>query len=260
MFRILVVDDDPVAGYLLQKCVKNLQEPPELFLMADGSEALRYLHGEGSYAGSLLPSLILLDLHMPARDGLELLAAIKEDPQLRVLPVIVFSTSEQPADVYRSYIRRANCYVPKPTDFAQMGEFVQCLATYWGRFARVPPVIDSHGLEIALGSLEATSRAMNLDAEARTREPHSGHTSGCIDHDRLLDDFGAAVHEVLQLHEQQFRAIVEGDGESHRFDLLIHMANEQKQNAKYAYLRHVQSHGCANTNVPDKTRTRSDYR
>lgn len=255
MFRILVVDDDPVAGYLLQKCVKNLQDPPELFLMADGTEALRYLNGEGSYAGSLLPSMILLDLHMPALDGLELLAEIKEDRRLRVIPVVVFSTSEQPGDVYRSYIRRANCYVSKPTDLAQMAEFVQCLATYWGRFARIPVVLDSSGLEIALGSLEATSRAMNFDPEARRRKPHSGEISGCVEHDRLLDNFGAAVREVLQLHEQQFKAIVEGDGESNRFDLLIHMANEQKQNAKYAYLRHVQSHGCANTNVPDKTRT-----
>jgi hypothetical protein len=70
-------------------------------------------------------------------------------------------------------------------------------------------------------------------------------TSGCEEHDSLLDAFGAAVQEVLKLHEQQFLAIVDGDNECNRFDLLIHMANEKKQAAKYAYIRHVESHGCS---------------
>ena len=69
--------------------------------------------------------------------------------------------------------------------------------------------------------------------------------SGCEEHDSLLDAFGAAVQEVLKLHEQQFLAIVDGDNECNRFDLLIHMANEKKQAAKYAYIRHVESHGCS---------------
>jgi hypothetical protein len=70
--------------------------------------------------------------------------------------------------------------------------------------------------------------------------------SGCEDHNQLLDEFGEAVRKLLDLHEQQFQAIVEEDSECTRFDLLIHMANEQKQRAKYAYLRHVEAHGCSN--------------
>jgi hypothetical protein len=70
--------------------------------------------------------------------------------------------------------------------------------------------------------------------------------SGCEEHNRLLDEFGIAVRALIDLHEQQFLAIVDGDSECHRFDLLIHMANEKKQLAKYAYLRHVQEHGCSN--------------
>lgn len=84
------------------------------------------------------------------------------------------------------------------------------------------------------------------------------HRSGCEEHNRLLDLFGAAVQAVLQLHEQQFLAIVDGDDDCYRFDLLIHMANEQKQAAKYAYLRHVEAHGCSTSNVlndSDKTGT-----
>ena len=71
-------------------------------------------------------------------------------------------------------------------------------------------------------------------------------SSGCAEHDRLLGEFGATVRELLDLHEQQFLAIVEGDTDSARFDVLIHMVNEKKQLAKYAYLRHVDAHGCSN--------------
>jgi len=67
----------------------------------------------------------------------------------------------------------------------------------------------------------------------------------CQEYRRLLDQFGDAVRELLSLHEQQFLAIAEGDSESNRFDLLIHMANERKSIAKYAYIRHVEEHGCA---------------
>ena len=78
--------------------------------------------------------------------------------------------------------------------------------------------------------------------------------SGCEEHHHLLNEFGVAVREILKLHQQQFLAIVEGDSESHRFDLLIHMANEKKQLAKYEYLRHVEAHGCSNANALNKTR------
>jgi len=84
--------------------------------------------------------------------------------------------------------------------------------------------------------------------------------AGCDDHNRLLETFGAAVREVLDLHEQQWLAIVDGDEDSYRFDVLIHMANEKKQQAKYAYLRHAETHGCSEYNALNQTRTRSTYR
>ena len=82
------------------------------------------------------------------------------------------------------------------------------------------------------------------DSPVRNIQRPSG-MPGCAEHDRLLDDFGIAVRELLALHEQQFRAISAGEGEFERFDILIHMANEEKQLAKYAYLRHVEDHGCS---------------
>jgi hypothetical protein len=77
----------------------------------------------------------------------------------------------------------------------------------------------------------------------------------CGEERRLLDEFGIAVHELLMLHEVQFAAIVQGDTDSDRFDLLIHMANEKKLHAKYAYIRHVESHGCAIFDATNETGT-----
>jgi hypothetical protein len=77
-------------------------------------------------------------------------------------------------------------------------------------------------------------------------------TIWCAEGRRLLDAFGAAVWEVLELHEQQFLAAMDGDLDCNRFDLLIHMANEKKQEAKYAYLNHVEQHGCSAKNASDK--------
>ena len=93
-----------------------------------------------------------------------------------------------------------------------------------------------------------------------TKENAAPSRSGCEEHNRLLDGFGAAIQELLRLHENQFLAIIEGDTEGHRFDILIHMANEKKQLAKYAYLRHAEAHGCSDINAIKQTRTRSDYR
>jgi len=95
------------------------------------------------------------------------------------------------------------------------------------------------------------------------RSPHQcsaapvGLGSGCEQHARCLEDFGAAVRELLELHEQQWLAIIDGDEDSCRFDVLIHMANEKKQAAKYAYLRHVETHGCSDFDALKQTRTRS---
>jgi len=79
--------------------------------------------------------------------------------------------------------------------------------------------------------------------------------SGCEEHDRLLNAFGVAVREVLEFHEQQWLAVVDGDDDCCRFDVLIHMANEKKQQVKYDYLRHVEAHGCSDYNALNQART-----
>jgi hypothetical protein len=90
---------------------------------------------------------------------------------------------------------------------------------------------------------------MTIEHTARKKE---SNLAVCREQRRLLDAFGEAVQGLLLLHEQQFLAVVAGDLDSHRFDLLIHMANEAKQKMKYAYLEHVDAHGCSADNVTDQ--------
>jgi hypothetical protein len=96
---------------------------------------------------------------------------------------------------------------------------------------------------------------MHPDNSAEKPAAKAPGRSGCGGHNSLLEEFGAAVRELLELHEQQWSAIVDGDNDCYRFDLLIHMANEKKQLAKYAYLRHVEAHGCSDFNALNQTRT-----
>ncbi|MGD1093219.1 MAG: response regulator [Bryobacteraceae bacterium] len=267
MFRILVVDDDPVSANLLQEVMKNLHPRNELHFVWDGAEALDFLHGRGAHSGAARPNLILLDMNMPRLSGLEALSAIKNDPELCVIPVIMLSASNSPQDVRRSYQAHANGYVQKPTDMGRSMKLIQALQAFWADFALPAPVSENlqtlesknfeppksgpagTGLAIASELAEARSRA------TRTDDLPAGKIVGCEEHNRLLDAFGEAVHELLKLHEHQFRAIMEGDSECSRFDLLIHMGNEKKQLAKYAYLRHVEAHGCSNFDGIDQTRT-----
>ena len=264
-FHVLVVDDDAVAAHLFREVMKNLRHRYELHFVRDGVDALDFLYRREPYARSPRPNLVLLDLNMPRLGGLETLSAIKSDPELCVIPVIVLSTSGSPDDVRQSYLAHANCYVQKPADLEQSTKLVQAVEAFWVEFAllaraeRMPQYRDSKGFPsepparpdrfqsghpIASIPPEARSRAMHTDGSPKgTEQPQN---PGCELHSRLLKEFGVAVGGLIELHEQQFLAIVEGDADCHRFDLLIHMANEKRQLAKYACLRHVEAHRCSN--------------
>jgi chemotaxis family two-component system response regulator Rcp1 len=212
---------------------------------------------------------------MPRLGGLETLSAIKTDPELYVIPVIMLSSAKSPDEVRDSYQGHANCYVEKPADLEQSVKFIQALEAFWMDFALLPAcneqslgsrqIIDPNtgtsridlprsgtlpfGPAIACPSAEVSGRGTRIDDSLMNPSETPSESHGCDEHKRLLDAFGTTVRELLSLHEQQFQSIVDGDSECHRFDVLIHMANEQKQMAKYAYLRHVEAHGCSNNDA-----------
>lgn len=250
-FLVLVADDEPGFVNLLQWLLRDQAPECEVHWVKDGLEALDFLHRRNSHVLADRPHLILLDINMPRFNGFETLTEIKNDPVLSVIPVVALSSSATPVEIWNIYQANANGFISKPTNLDGCIALAKAIKTFWVDVCVSAPheysasmVTTEKGLPVALSTPEADSQPM------RATEPDPGAgISTCQEHYRLMQDFAAAVKDLLDIHQQQFRAIVEADPECNRFDLLIHMANEKKQQAKYAYLRHVESHGCSNSNA-----------
>jgi CheY-like chemotaxis protein len=107
-------------------------------VVADGLEALAFLHRTGKYAQEATPDLILLDLNMPRKTGGEVLAEIKEDPGLKHIPVVVLTTSTRDEDVMICYQHHANCFIAKPADLKQFMAVVQAIDEFWFNIVKLP--------------------------------------------------------------------------------------------------------------------------
>jgi CheY-like chemotaxis protein len=136
---VLIVDDDDADIALIREALDGHRVPSQVHIARDGVEALQYLQGGGVAAGPR-PDMILLDLNMPRMDGREVLAAVKQDPGLADIPVVVFTTSGQPGDVAASYSRHANAYVTKPLDLDDFNAAVDHIHDFYGRLAARPRV------------------------------------------------------------------------------------------------------------------------
>jgi CheY-like chemotaxis protein len=135
---VLLVEDDPGDVLMTQEAFADHKVHNRLHVVADGVEAMAFLRKEGSYADVPTPDLILLDLNLPKMDGREVLAAIKEDPTLRSIPVVILTTSEAEEDVLRSYSLHANAYVTKPVDFERFIQVVRRIDDFFVTVVRLP--------------------------------------------------------------------------------------------------------------------------
>jgi two-component system, chemotaxis family, response regulator Rcp1 len=137
--EILLVEDNPADVRLTKEALRQSKILNNLHAVADGEEALRFLRREGVHAEAPRPDLVLLDLNMPLVSGREVLEQVKEDPELRRIPVVVLTTSEAEQDILRSYDLHANAYVHKPVDFDQFAEVVQQIEDFWFTVVKLPP-------------------------------------------------------------------------------------------------------------------------
>ena len=136
---ILLADDNPTDAELTIRALEIGGIKQQIVWVQDGEAALHYIFRKGIYAQRAPgnPRLMLLDLHMPKIDGLDVLAQIKADPETRGTPIVIMSSSDQESDMTRSYERHANSYIVKPVDFKQFTEHVATLGRYWTTVNRV---------------------------------------------------------------------------------------------------------------------------
>ena len=137
--EILLVEDNPGDVRLAQEALKEGTLPTRLSVVGDGVEAVAFLRQEGQYADSPRPGLILLDLNLPRKSGHEVLADIKQDPDLKRIPVVILTTSKSERDITEAYNLHANCYVTKSVDFDQFMDTVKSIEDFWLRTVKLPP-------------------------------------------------------------------------------------------------------------------------
>lgn len=140
---ILLVEDEPAHAEIVRRNLEASRVANRMIWVADGQAAMDYLLREGAYSDpvkSPVPGLILLDLRLPKMDGLEVLQAIKTNPRLSAIPVVVMTTSAAEVDVANAYHHHANSYVVKPIDLAKFTALLDALGYFWLAFNKLPPL------------------------------------------------------------------------------------------------------------------------
>ena len=136
--EVLLVEDDPGDVLMTKEAFEDYKLKNQLHVVNDGSEAMAFLRQQGQYADAPRPDLVLLDLNLPRMDGREVLQAIKSDPDLASIPVVILTTSEAEEDVLRSYSLHANAYVTKPVDFDRFIQVVRQIDEFFVTVVRLP--------------------------------------------------------------------------------------------------------------------------
>ncbi|MCX6353430.1 MAG: response regulator [Candidatus Aureabacteria bacterium] len=137
--EILLVDDNPADVRLTQEALREEKLHNNLSRVKDGMEALEFLRREGKYSKAVRPDLILLDLNLSRKDGREVLQEIKNDDDLKSIPVVILTVSRAEEDVVKTYGAHANCYITKPIDLNQFSRVVKSLNNFWLTIVKLPP-------------------------------------------------------------------------------------------------------------------------
>ena len=136
---ILLIEDDEGDVLLTKKALSGGKLYNSLSVARDGVEAMALLRREGEHTNARRPDLILLDLNMPRMDGRETLGQLKQDKDLRSIPVVVLTTSDSDRDILKSYDLQASCYITKPVDLKQFVYVVQAIKDFWFTVVKLPP-------------------------------------------------------------------------------------------------------------------------
>jgi len=138
VIHVLLVEDDEGDVLMTREAFEHYKITNQLHVVRDGEQAVQFLRREGPYVDAPRPDLILLDLNLPRFDGRQVLAEIKADPELRMIPVVVLTTSEAEEDILRSYTLHANAYVTKPVDFDRFIDVIRKIDEFFVTVVKLP--------------------------------------------------------------------------------------------------------------------------
>lgn len=136
--EILLVEDSPGDVRLTQEVFRATNSSIHIHVAIDGEQAMAFLRREGAYSDAPRPDIILLDLNLPKMDGREVLARIKEDDSLKMIPTVILTTSEAEADIVKSYQLHANCYLSKPVQLSAFEDIVESINSFWLNTVKLP--------------------------------------------------------------------------------------------------------------------------
>jgi len=136
--EVLLVDDNPADIDLTRDALSRSACPSNVHAVTDGIEAIAFLQRKGKYMNAVRPDVVFLDLNLPGKDGRAVLAEAKSDPELRKIPIVIFSTSSAHKDIHSSYELGANCYVTKPGNLQGFVSTISSLANFWFSCATLP--------------------------------------------------------------------------------------------------------------------------
>lgn len=136
--NILLVEDSPTDVLITREALESAKVINNLQVAEDGVEALAILRRQGRYAQTARPDLILLDLNLPRKNGQEVLQEVKNDPDLKMIPVVVLTTSKAEEDVLKAYGHHANCYITKPVDFIEFAAVIKSIEQFWFAVVTLP--------------------------------------------------------------------------------------------------------------------------
>lgn len=138
VIEILLVEDNPSDVELVEEALAVWKARTRLSVVDDGDKAIRFLQRKGVYSDSPVPELILLDLNLPKKDGIEVLREVKGSGDLAVIPLIVLTTSDRENDVKKAYSLHANCYITKPLEIDAFIDKIRAIEQFWLTHARLP--------------------------------------------------------------------------------------------------------------------------
>jgi two-component system, chemotaxis family, response regulator Rcp1 len=139
LIRVLLVEDSPEDVLLTRESLKEAKVANELLVVDDGESALDFVHRRGDYDDAARPDVIILDLNLPRKDGREVLLELKEDPELKQIPIVVLTTSTSDEDVLSSYAHHANAFVRKPVTLDRFLEITTVIDDFWLGIVTLPP-------------------------------------------------------------------------------------------------------------------------